>query len=213
MSGVLWNNDNSAIPKSAQFDIGSGFSGRSKLKKPEKGGGSVSGILLNNKNTALAKNPPANAMRVAGLQVKVREADYKKKINANKLALPGIAPSRSSIKANEYARNMKQQWDYKHNPNSSIASLKTIAPSKADGRLKDYQGNTKMHKYSGSRLHPDTQFAHGKEDNVKEERSLLTNVKLFWARMFKKGNTQPDNLKHRGKKLEYDKKEKGLWAY
>ena len=252
VSGVLWNNGNNPLAKNFPTnDQGHGFAGRTKLKKPEKGGGSVSGILWNNNNTAVPRNPPENATstnysgkivlsgfrknriqnpnafkeslqkhvpgettsRVSGLQVKVREADYKKKNNAVKFALMGIAPSRSSVKASEYARNMKQNWNYKHSPNGSLNALKVIAPGKAVARLRDFQGNTKMHKYSGSRLHPDAKFAHGEENNVKEERSFLTNVKLLWSRMFRKSETQPENLKEKRKKLQYDKREKGLWSY
>ena len=252
VSGVLWNNGNNPLAKNFPTnDQGHGFAGRTKLKKPEKGGGSVSGILWNNNNTAVPRNPPENATstnysgkivlsgfrknriqnpnafkeslqkhvpgettsRVSGLQVKVREADYKKKNNAVKFALMGIAPSRSSVKASEYARSMKQNWNYKHSPNGSLNALKVIASGKAVARLRDFQGNTKMHKYSGSRLHPDAKFAHGEENNVKEERSFLTNVKLLWSRMFRKSETQPENLKEKRKKLQYDKREKGLWSY
>ena len=148
-----------------------------------------------------------------GLQVRVREGHYAKKPNAIKGALPGVAPSRASVKASEYSRNMKQHWDYKRNPNSSRYALKGIGPGKAEGRVGDFQGNLKMHKYSGSRLHPDAKFAHSEEHNVKEERSFFTNVKVLWSKMFHKNDTQPSSVKDKGKKLQYDKREKGLWAY
>jgi len=228
-----------------------GFSGRTKYKKPEKGGGSISGILWNNKETALSKYIPIDAAPtnysgriaqsriwkshiqnpnaapeallkhrpgqsvylVGGLQVGVKEQKYSKNSKASKYALPGIAPRRSSVKASEYTSNMKQYWNYKRNPNSSSGALKTIAPGKAQARIRDFQGNVKMHKFSLSGLHPDAQFAHGEDDNVKGERSIFTNVKLFWSRMFRKNDTQPDNLKDKIKKPQYDKREKGLWAY
>jgi hypothetical protein len=40
---------------------------------------------------------------------------------------------------------------------------------------------------------------------------MLTNLKLWWARTFKKQETQPENLKYKGKKPRYDKGEDGLW--
>jgi hypothetical protein len=49
------------------------------------------------------------------------------------------------------------------------------------------------------------------KNNVDGERDLLTNFKLWWARLFKKEETQPDHLKDKGHKPRYDKGEKGLW--
>ena len=106
---------------------------------------------------------------------------------------------------------MKQYWHYKQNPHSADGALKVIMPGKAMARINDYQGNVKMHKYSGSRLHPDAQFAHGYRDNVKEERTFLMNVKLIWGKLFRKSETQPENLKEKNRRPRYDKREKGLW--
>ncbi len=248
VSGRLWNNNNQAIPTKPFSAAGADFSGRTKSKKPEKGGGSVSGQLWNNDNKPIAvktppndnanysgrialprlkksyiqndnaskesllkKRPDETTYRVSGLQIKVLEHNYKKKPNASPDAMPGIAPTRSSVKASEYARSMKQYWHYKQNPNSADGALKGIAPGKAMARIGDYQGNVKMHKYTGSRLHPDAQFAHGYRDNVKEERTVMMNVKLLWGKLFRKSETQPENLKEKIRRPRYDKKEKGLW--
>ena len=214
VSGILWNNQESALAKSPPLNSADiNYSGRTKAKRPSKGGGSVSGILWNNNGEALAKSPPPNAGAAAGLQVKVNQGEYAKKPNASKGSLPGVAPTRASVKASEYSRTMKQYWDYKRNPNSSRYAVKGIGPGKAEGRIGDFQGNVKMHKYKGSQLHPDAKFAHSAEDNVKEERSFFTNVKVFWSKMFHKNDTQPTSVKDKGKKLQYDKREKGLWAY
>ncbi len=214
VSGILWNNQESSLAKNPPMNTGDlNYAGRSKAKRPTKGGGSVSGIMWNNQGSALAKSPPPGAGAPGGLQVKVIEGDYSRKPKASKYALPGIAPTRASVKANEYSRNMKQYWDYKHNPNSSRYALKGIGPGKAKGRIGDFQGNAKMHKYGGSGMHPDAKFAHSEEDNVKEERSFFTNVKVFWSKMFHKNEGQPSSVKDKGKKLQYDKREKGLWAY
>lgn len=214
VSGVLWNNQESALPKKFPGTLaGLDFSGHSKAKKPAKGGGSVSGVLWNNNEKALPKSPPDNAGAPSGLQVPVKQAKYAKKPNAAKLSMPGIAPTQASVKASEYSRSMKMYWNYKHNPASARVAMKTIAPGKADARIRDYQGNVKMHKYKLSGLHPDAKFAHSEEDNVKGERSLLTDVKLFWEKMFHKNGGQPSSVKEKSKKLQYDKREKGLWAY
>jgi len=214
VSGILWNNNESALARTPPESIATAnFSGRSKAKKPAKGGGSVSGVLWNNNGEALAKSPPENAGAAAGLHVRVKQGDYATKPNASKGALPGVAPTRATVKASEYSRNMKMYWNYKHNPSSSRYALKSIAPGKAEASIRDYQGNVKMHKRTTSGMHPDAKFAHSEEDNVKAERGFLTNVKVFWEKMFHKNGTQPSSVKDKGKKLQYDKREKGLWAY
>ncbi len=214
VSGKLWNNEESALAKNLPKSMGGvDFSGKTKAKRPLKGGGSVSGVLWNNNESALSKSPPDNAGAPSGLQVRVKQANYSRKEKANRDALPGIAPTHASVKASEYSRNMKLYWNYKHNPSSSRDAMKTIAPGKAEARIRDYQGNVRMRKYSGGGLHPDAKFAHSEEDNVKAERSFLTNVKVFWEKMFHKNGGQPSSVKDKPKKLQYDKREKGLWAY
>ena len=230
---------------------GYGFGGNTKYKRPEKGGGSVSGKLINNDFTPIAtripespdaiairysgkirrsrfvkdyvqnpnaseeslkkRRPAAATFSVEGLQVSVKEGHYSRKPNANKNALPGIAPSNATVKASEYSRSIKQYWHYKHNPNSDRDALKVIVPGKATARINDFQGNMKMHRYKDSRLHPDAQFAHGFRDNVKEERTVMMNVKLLWGKLFRKSETQPENLKEKTRRPRYDSKEKGLW--
>lgn len=214
VSGTLWNNGERAIArKPPATSGGADFSGWTKSKKPAKGGGSVSGVLWNNQESALSKSPPKTLGATEGLQVRVKEGNYQRKKNASRDALPGIAPSKATVKAGEYSRSMKMYWNYKHNPSSSADARKVIAPGKAEARIRDYQGNIKMRKSSVSGLHPDARFAHIEDDNVKEDRSFLTNVKLFWEKMFNKNGTQPSSVKDKGKKLQYDKREKGLWAY
>lgn len=40
---------------------------------------------------------------------------------------------------------------------------------------------------------------------------MFTNFKLWWARLFQKEETQPENLKDKGRKPRYDRGEQGLW--
>ena len=65
--------------------------------------------------------------------------------------------------------------------------------------------------FAKKNLHPDAQFVRTNKNNVKEEKGLLTNFKLLWARWFKKSDTQPDHLKEKIQKPRYDKREDGLW--
>jgi len=181
-----------------------------KVKRPD---------YMRNSNAsedALLKVKPSSSTYQAGeLQVRVKQKEYTRRPHAVEGSMPGIAPSKSSVKANEYARSVKRNWDYIRNPSASEEALKTREPGKAFARVSAYQGNVKMQKYSffekNRALHPDTKFIKTNKNNVDEERDMLTNLKLWWARLFKKEETQPENLKYKGKKPRYDKGEQGLW--
>lgn len=211
VSGQMWNNNEKPIQgedpslkdaKMARFTY--------KEKKPF-----LKKMYVQNPNASEESikkaAPDQTTFRVGGLQVKVKEKNYGKKPYGAPGALPGIAPKGPSLKAVEYARSMKRTWDYKHNPNSHAEALDVREAGKANARIGDFQGNIKMSKPSGARLHPDATFVHGKDDNVKEERTILTNFKLFWAKLFKKNDNQPDHLKEKIRRPRYDKREQGMW--
>ena len=198
-----------------------------KKKYPSKSTYSVDGLqvkvkereYVQNKNAAkeslLKKKPTKSTYLVDGLQIKVKQREIGKKPHAAEGSMPGIKPSKSSVKASEYARGVKRTWNYIHNPSSADEAQKTREPGKAFGRSTDYQGNIKMQKFhlfeKNRHLHPDATFVKTNKNNVDGERDLLTNVKLWWAKLFKKQDTQPDNLKDKGKRPRYDKREDGLW--
>lgn len=173
---------------------------------------------VENKNAAdesLKKLQPSRSNAQAGeLQVKIKQREYGRKPHAAEGSLPGIKPSKSSVKASEYARGIRRTWDYVRNPSSSEEALKTREPGKAFARVSAYQGNIKMQKFrlfDNKESHPDTKFIKINKNNVPEEKDLLTNFKLWWARLFKKQETQPDHLKEKGNKPRYDKGEAGMW--
>lgn len=210
VSGEMWNNDETPIEvrrPTKEADI-AGYSGRTKLSGLKKN-------YVQNPNASRESikklRPDKSTFEVAGLQVKVREGDYRNKPHAAKGSLPGVAPTKSSMRAGEYARGVKVSWKYKQNPNSASEALKGRAPDKAYAKIGDYQGNIKMRKYNDNKLHPDAQFAHGFRDNVKEDRTIFMNIKLMWAKLFRKSETQPDHLKEKVRRPRYDKREKGLW--
>jgi hypothetical protein len=128
--------------------------------------------------------------------------------------MPGNAPGKGSIKESEYARGLKLKWNYKHNPSSADEAQDVREPGKAFARVTDYQGNIKMKSFKifrNKELHPDAQFVKTNKNNTDEEKDMLTNFKLWWARVFKKSDTQPDHLKEKIRKPRYDKGEQGLW--
>jgi len=198
-----------------------------KKKRQDKGAFKAEGLqvkvqrrkYVENKNAsedALYKLKPTKSTTQAGeLHVKVKQGDYGKKPHAAEGSLQGIRPSKSSVKANEYARGIRRNWDYIRNPSSADEALKTREPGKAYARSAAYQGNIKMKKFNlfekNRGLHPDTKFIKTNKNNVPEEKDIITNFKLWWARLFKKQETQPEHLKEKGKKPRYDKGEAGMW--
>ena len=173
-------------------------------KRPHAAEGSMLGI-----------KPGRNAQRAVELTARVKQPEYGKKPHAAEGSMLGIKPSKSSVKASEYAGGVKRNWDYIHNPSSAKEALRTREPGKAYARAAAYQGNIKMQKFAlfekNRNLHPDTKFIKPNKNNVDSERDAVTNFKLWWARLFKKEETQPDNVKYKGKKPRYDKGEQGLW--
>jgi hypothetical protein len=159
--------------------------------------------------------PTRTTLATGDLHIKVKQPAHGKKKNAPEDAIPGLTPSKQTVKASQYARGVRRTWDYIHNPSSSEEALRVREPGKAFARSTDYQGNIKMQKFrlfeKNRALHPDAKFVKINKNNVDGERDLLTNFKLWWARLFKKEETQPDHLKDKGHKPRYDKGEKGLW--
>ncbi|MBX2915272.1 MAG: hypothetical protein KF856_08390 [Cyclobacteriaceae bacterium] len=305
VSGQLWNNNEQPLPakysasKAARFQgnipfvrksfsrEGYDWAGYARTRKPEKGGGSISGQLWNNKEQPLppriptgkqasevdysgkiklpllkreyVRNPNAaeqalkkhspyeNVYSVNNLTARVKQRETGKNKLSAKGALPGLSPSRETVKAGEYTGALKRYWEYKHNPSSADAALNTIkysrsfaeataftgkvrltknyrhaplankdalkvlAPGRAYARIGDYQGNIRMNKFNHQKHFPDATFAHNRDNNVKGERTIFTNIKLFWAGVFKRQSTQPDAVKDKVRKPRYDKKEKELW--
>jgi hypothetical protein len=236
VSGKLWNNKETPIPskgpsestrkaggfpgKIKRFELSPGFNNQGEeftgniKRKPRFGKDYVK-----NKNASedatKKKKPTDVTYLVDDLQVRVKQLPYGKKPKAAEGAMPGIKPSKSSVKAGEFSRSVKSPWEYVHNHSSAKEALKVREPGKAFVKATDYQGNIKMQKFrffeKNRGLHPDAKFVKINKNNVDSERDLLTNFKLWWARLFKKEETQPDHLKEKGKKPRYDKGEEGLW--
>ncbi|MCA6404903.1 MAG: hypothetical protein IM574_13480 [Cytophagales bacterium] len=195
-----------------------------KKREPGKGAFAAEGLQIKVRRGKYEKNPNAQpgALRAVGpssATVKASEYmgrmkmiwDYKHNPNSSKLALDVIRPNRAFAKGNEYQGRTRLTKNYRHNPKSSKDALKVIAPGKAYAKISNYQGNLKMSKPHGRNLHPDTKFAHGRINNVKQERTILTNAKLWWSRLFKKSETQPNAVKEKVRRPRYDKNERELW--
>jgi len=198
------------------------YQGTMKAKRPEKGGGSISGRPRNNNGEPVAaKLPPRSSLRATRFSGSIRAHRPEKgggsvsgKLwNNDEKAIPS-RPRRLVDYANaRYQGDVKQSkyGKYVHNPSSAKKALKTIDAGRAYAKIHNFQGNVRMSKPHGGKLHPDAKFAHGHIDNVKKERTILVNVKLLWAKLFKKSDNQPAAVKEKVRKPRYDKKERELW--
>jgi hypothetical protein len=204
-----------------------------KKLKPTEATKSVAGLQIEvarrkyvvNKNLpeeATKKLKPTDATNAIGnLQIKVERRKYVANKNSAELALKKLKPTDATNAVGNLQVKVKQ-YHYIHNASSAKDALNVREPGKAFARASDYQGNIKMKKFElaklfserNSKLHPDAQFMKINKNNVKEERSMLTNIKLWWAKNFRKNKTQPEHLKEKDRKHKprYDKGEQGLWA-
>lgn len=219
VSGQLWNNDERPLAGRDYSDQKrlTRYSGNIKAQRPEKGGGSVSGKLWNNDEKPIVVRLPKN--REGGDytgDIKFARNNYKKNPKSADGAMAGKKASSSALKADQYDRGVVRKWDYIKNPSTAQAAQRTREPGRAFGRSADYQGNIRIKKFDlfgKSDLHPDARFVRLNKNNVDEEKDMFTNFKLWWARLFRKSETQPDHLKEKDndRKPRYDKGEAGLW--
>ncbi|MFM7858226.1 MAG: hypothetical protein ACKO96_41490 [Flammeovirgaceae bacterium] len=165
-----------------------------------------------NLNSLKKREPKDGMFAVEGLQVKVKQRwALKHNPSSNQSALDVHTPNAVFSKANTFQGRVRLTRNYIHNPKSDKDALKVLAPGRAFAKINNYQGNVKMSKPSGKNLHPDSKFAHGNRNNVENERTFLMNVKLWWAKLFKKNDNQTEAVKEKVRKPRYDKKEKELW--
>jgi hypothetical protein len=184
----------------------------------------VEGLQIKVKQGKYIKKPNAKDGMLKGIgpssaSVKASEYEgrmkilwsYKHNPSSNKSALDVRKPNQTFSKGNTFQGRARLTRNYRHNPKSDKDALKVIAPGRAYAKVNNYQGNLKMSKPRGKGLHPDAKFAHGHRDNVKGERTIFMNVKLWWAKLFKKNDNQTEAVKEKVRRPRYDKKEKELW--
>lgn len=169
--------------------------------KPEAKEGALKGI-----------RPSAATVRASEYEGRMKQLwSFKHNPSSSKSALDVRKPNAAFAKGNNFQGRTRLTRSYRHNPKSDKDALKVLAPGRAYAKINNYQGNVKMSKPNGKNLHPDAKFAHGHRDNVKSERTFLMNVKLWWAKLFKKNDNQTEAVKEKVRRPRYDKKEKELW--
>jgi len=194
-----------------------------KKLRPDKSTYEVAGLQIKVKQQEYGHNKLAAKESIKGVvpgenSVKAAEYSghlkmlwsYKHNPSSNDKAQKTIKPTNSFLKGSAYAGGLKMK-KYVHNPNSNKNALNVLAPGRAVARIKDYQGNLRMSKPHGNNLLLDAQFAHTFRGNTKHDRTFMMNIKLKWAKLFKKNASQPDAVKEKVRRPRYDKKERDLW--
>ncbi len=165
------------------------------------------------KESIMKRKPSNESFAINNLTAKIKQPGRAKNKNAHTDALMKRDPG-STVFAVEKIYGKIKAYNYQSNPSSSREALKVREPGKAFAKAANYQGNIKMQKFNFFKhpdYHPDASFVKTNKNNVKEERDLLTNIRLFWAKLFRKSENQPDHLKEKVRKPRYDSREVGLW--
>ncbi len=156
--------------------------------------------------------PDGGTVRASEYEGRMKQLwSFKHNSSSSKSALHARKPNAAFGKGNTFQGRARLTRNYRHSPRGDKDALKVLAPGRAYAKIGNYQGNLKMSKPHGKKLHPDAKFAHGYRDNVKSERTFLMNVKLWWAKLFKKNDNQTEAVKEKVRRPRYDKKEKELW--
>jgi hypothetical protein len=222
----MGNNNGKSItvlPRSGNSINASRFEGRSKTKggKPGTSGFDNEGKLKEQftqspkaVNESTKKHKPERAgFQAEGIQVRVAKKDYDKREHTVRGALPGDGPERNSVRASHFAAGSRAA-DRRRNPHSVDEALKgTYHGGRTNAQMGAFHGNVKVKKFNANRqLHPDSKFAHGHDNNVDDERTFFTNMKLWWTKLFHDTESQPTNVKEKVRRPRYDKREQGMWA-
>jgi hypothetical protein len=153
VSGKLWNNKENPIPgrqpgkngmmmagfrgtfkpyelKPGMQPQGEEFRGHMKAKRPEKGGGSISGKLWNNNEQPIqGRTPGKSAFAMRDYRGKNRQPDYVQNPNASKSSLLKQEPDKTTYAVGGLQTRLRRK-DYVQNPNASKASLLKQEPDK-----------------------------------------------------------------------------------
>lgn len=129
---------------------GFNFAGNLKTKRPEKGGGSVSGRLWNNNETAIAGNLPtpeeARALSYSGniRQSRMRKS-YIQNPNAARESLKKKKPSEQDYKVDGLQIEVKPK-EYARNDRSAKEALLNIKPTAGYGKVGGIPASTRFRK-------------------------------------------------------------------
>ena len=136
---------------------------------------------------------------------------YSKKPNAHEDALKGIAPKKAVANLDSYIPKYAKV-KYSKKPNAHEDALKGIAPKNSASKAMAFQGNFKVQKNYDRNMHPSSKYTTSLHPgNSLKEKERLLKFNIWWAKLFKKNENQPDAVKEKTRNPRYDKREKDLW--
>lgn len=155
------------------------------------------------------KAPEKNYYKAGNFQGRFKR-DWKAKRNpqASEEAVKSRAPGKATVSAMKFSGRFKSTGKYKKKPYAAERALKGIGPSRAAIQTSNYQGNIKMKKVSAKGKHPSFKYTRPNNTIVQKTKFSLS---VLWAKLFKKNESQPENVKEKERAPRYDKREKDLW--
>ncbi len=140
------------------------------------------------------------------------KSKYKKKPNAHEDALKAKEPHKNMYLMSGYQGTVKDRRNFRKKPNAHEDALKGIAPKNSASKAMAYQGNFKVKKNYNRNMHPSSKYTTSIHPrNSKEEKERTFKFNIWWAKLFKKNENQPDAVKEKIRTPRYDKREKDLW--
>ena len=141
VSGKPWNNNGQPLPPKipdGSQDIN--YTGKTRLPRFKR-------EYVRNPNAveeALKKHAPyENVYRVNELTASIKQKEVKNNPRS-KGAMPGVPPTKETVKASEYSSSMKMYWNYQRNPSSAKGSLQTIEYTKSFKEATTFAGKTRL---------------------------------------------------------------------
>jgi len=176
--------ENEKIPQQKQSTSGKksgSFQGNLKAQKPLEGGGSV------------ARNGWNNEGKSTNVKSRSRVAEkttaYSGNMKAKKPVVGGGSVGRNNWNNDGKPLNLNEQ------------------ENKQDDFM-NYSGSIKVVKRKGPGYHPSFYYHRENESSLNEKDKKIS-IKILIGRFFR--SNQPSNLRKKNEKLEFDKKEQGLW--
>ncbi|MDH5599540.1 MAG: hypothetical protein OEY34_10475, partial [Cyclobacteriaceae bacterium] len=205
-----WNNDGMPLQqktRSKDTERATAYSGNLKAQKKPKGAGGSINVQWNNDGMPLQK---LERSKDTG-----RATAYQGNMKATKPVHGG-----GSIDRGNWNNKGKSTNEKYISPATRIATRftgkdkkKEIITEKRDDYV-NFSGTIKVKKTKGGKdQHPSFYYvnAKNKQLNGKEEKEKKISLIVLWSKIFKRNGNQPSNLKEKPGKLEFDKREIGIW--
>jgi len=200
-------------------------------KKPPKSPGTeygistkIAGIRIGTSAGLMLPSAVKNKTNINTLTARVKEKEMKSSpgtelgrkntlsfINVGNPNISGLVYKQKRLKVNnnlpnQLNRNQKRRTEAapgtKRGTDWALSFWEFGSPS--------HMGLAKQHAKARGKLHQSTGFKYAGTNSI-EEKQKTVNVKLLWAKLFKKNANTPEPDKEYSHKLKYDKEERSIW--